>query len=82
MTHPSLPATCDIAVIGAGAAGLMAGIFAARAGRRVVVVDCDFGLGNAHLLLGVNPRFALHHLLSGAHPSRLGICVCMERERD
>ncbi|MEY4830818.1 MAG: hypothetical protein RLZZ562_2614 [Planctomycetota bacterium] len=36
-----------------------------RMGRRVVVVDCDFGLGNAHLLLGVNPRFALHHLLSG-----------------
>lgn len=34
-------------------------------GRRVVVVDCDFGLGNAHLLLGVNPRYALHHLLSG-----------------
>lgn len=34
-------------------------------GRRVIVVDCDFGLGNAHLLLGVNPRHALHHLLSG-----------------
>ena len=36
-----------------------------QTGRRVAVVDCDFGLGNAHLLLGVNPRYALHHLLSG-----------------
>jgi flagellar biosynthesis protein FlhG len=26
-----------------------------RRGLRVVVVDCDFGLANAHLLLGVTP---------------------------
>jgi len=37
-----------------------------RAGRRVVVVDCDFGLANAHLLLGANPRGTMLHLLSGA----------------
>ena len=37
-----------------------------RAGRRVAVVDCDFGLANAHLLFGVNPRFTLQHLLDGA----------------
>jgi flagellar biosynthesis protein FlhG len=36
-----------------------------RSGRRVAVVDCDFGLGNAHLLFGVNPRYSLHHLLTG-----------------
>jgi flagellar biosynthesis protein FlhG len=35
------------------------------AGRRVVVVDCDFGLANAHLLFGVNPRWSLQHLLAG-----------------
>lgn len=35
-------------------------------GRRVAVVDCDFGLGNAHLLLGVNPRLSLQHLLAGS----------------
>jgi len=34
-----------------------------RAGRRVALVDCDFGLGNAHLLLGVNPRWTLQHVL-------------------
>ena len=36
------------------------------AGKRVVVVDCDFGLANAHLLFGVNPRFTMQHLLDGA----------------
>jgi len=37
-----------------------------RLGRRVAVVDCDFGLANAHLLFGVNPRFTMQHLLDGA----------------
>ena len=37
-----------------------------RAGRRVAVVDCDFGLANAHLLFGVNPRLSMQHLLDGA----------------
>jgi len=34
-------------------------------GLRVVVVDCDFGLANAHLLFGANPRYSMHHLLGG-----------------
>jgi flagellar biosynthesis protein FlhG len=37
-------------------------------GRRVALVDCDFGLANAHLLFGVNPRFSLQHLLEGGVP--------------
>ena len=36
-----------------------------RRGMRVAVVDCDFGLANAHLLLGATPRFSLQHLLEG-----------------
>jgi flagellar biosynthesis protein FlhG len=36
------------------------------AGKRVVLVDCDFGLANAHLLFGVNPRWSLQHLLEGS----------------
>lgn len=35
-----------------------------RSGRRVLLVDCDFGLGTAHLLLGVNPRLTVQHLLN------------------
>ncbi len=34
-------------------------------GLRVVVVDCDFGLANAHLLLGSTPRYSMQHLLCG-----------------
>jgi flagellar biosynthesis protein FlhG len=36
-----------------------------RRGLRVVVVDCDFGLANAHLLLGVTPHRTLTHVLAG-----------------
>ncbi len=35
-------------------------------GHRTVLVDCDFGLANAHLLLGVTPPYSLHHLLEGS----------------
>ncbi len=38
------------------------------AGKRVAVVDCDFGLANAHLLFGVNPRYSMQHLLDGHVP--------------
>lgn len=37
-------------------------------GLRVAVVDCDFGLGNAHLLFGVNPRYSMQHLLDDRVP--------------
>ena len=34
-------------------------------GAKVTIVDCDFGLGNAHLLLGANPRITIQHVLMG-----------------
>ena len=34
-----LPSSCDVAVIGAGAAGLMAAVFAGRSGARVTVLE-------------------------------------------
>jgi Mrp family chromosome partitioning ATPase len=37
-----------------------------RAGKRVALVDCDFGLANAHLLLGVHPRHTLQHFVDGS----------------
>jgi flagellar biosynthesis protein FlhG len=36
-----------------------------RRGLRVAVVDCDFGLANAHLLFGVSPKRSMQHLLDG-----------------
>ena len=41
-------------------------ILAARAGRRVLVVDADLGLANADIVLGVAPHYHLGHLLEGS----------------
>lgn len=35
---------------------------------RSTLVDCDFGLGNAHLLLGLNPHVTMQHVLAGDTP--------------
>jgi flagellar biosynthesis protein FlhG len=34
-------------------------------GTPVAVADCDFGLGNAHLMMGMNPRLTMQHVLGG-----------------
>jgi len=34
-------------------------------GSRVCLIDADFGLGNAHILLGVLPRWNVSHLIHG-----------------
>lgn len=39
----------------------------ARAGKRVLVLDADLGLGNIDVLLGLVPRYTLEHVLSGSH---------------
>ncbi len=38
----------------------------ARAGKRVLVLDADLGLGNIDVLLGLVPRYTLEHVLSGS----------------
>ena len=40
-------------------------VLAARAGRRVLLVDADLGLANADLVLGVEPAAHVGHLLDG-----------------
>lgn len=37
----------------------------ARRGERVLLIDFDAGMANAHLLLGVQPKFDLGHVLDG-----------------
>ena len=39
----------------------------AQAGKRVLVLDADLGLGNIDVLLGLVPRYTLEHVLSGSH---------------
>lgn len=35
----------------------------ARSGKKVALVDADLGLANAHILLGIKPRFNLAHVI-------------------
>jgi len=36
-----------------------------RAGKRVIVIDADFGLANVELMLGVTPRYSFNDVLTG-----------------
>lgn len=68
----SAPAATPCLVVGSGkggvgkslvAAGLAAA--AARAGRRILLVDGDQNLGNLHVLLGVRPGLTLRAVIDG-----------------
>ena len=48
-TYEKAYAHCDVLVIGAGAAGLMAALAAGRSGARVILVDEDFVMGGRAL---------------------------------
>jgi flagellar biosynthesis protein FlhG len=43
-------------------------VLRARRGERVLLVDFDAGLANAHLLLGLTPRWDLGHVMEGEVP--------------
>ncbi len=38
--------------------------------QKVLLIDADFGLANAHLLLGLNPRHDISHLIMGSKTLR------------
>lgn len=38
----------------------------AKAGKRVLILDADLGLGNLDVLLGLAPHYTIEHVLSGA----------------
>jgi len=46
------------------------GVLLHQQGRRIGIVDCDFGLACDHLLLGVSPKLTLQHLVSGKVTAR------------
>ena len=37
----------------------------AQAGKRVVLLDADFGMANSHVLLGINPKLNIANYLDG-----------------
>lgn len=71
--EPSEPRTHVIAVSsgkgGVGKTNVVANLAVAlaKAGKRVLVLDADLGLGNLDVLLGLVPRYTIEHVLSGAH---------------
>jgi len=40
-------------------------IYLSRAGKRVILIDADFGLANVEVLFGVSPRYSFREVLSG-----------------
>jgi flagellar biosynthesis protein FlhG len=42
----------------------------ARSGKRVALIDADFGLANTHLMMGIEPRYDISHLMSGERTLR------------
>jgi glycine/D-amino acid oxidase-like deaminating enzyme/nitrite reductase/ring-hydroxylating ferredoxin subunit len=78
----------DVCVIGAGIAGLSAAYFAAREGKRVVVID-DGPIGGgetsrttAHLAYGLDDRFTVlekHHGVKGARLAAASHAAAVDR---
>src|SRR5829696_891502 len=58
--------TFDVAVVGAGAAGLMAAIFAGRAGARVVAFDGAPSIGKKILISGGGRCNVTHDVVTAA----------------
>ena len=49
-------------------------VLRAKAGERVLLVDFDAGLANAHLLLGLAPEYDLSHVLQGEVGAEDALC--------
>lgn len=44
------------------------GFAIAQAGKRVLILDADLGLGNLDVMLGIAPRYNLSHVINGERP--------------
>jgi flagellar biosynthesis protein FlhG len=69
---PNLPTEALFLSVASGKGGTGKSFFATNLAvamcsqhRRVTLVDCDFGMANDHLLLGVNPAQSIQHFFAG-----------------
>jgi flagellar biosynthesis protein FlhG len=47
----------------------------ARLGKKVLLFDADLGLANIHILLGLNPRYNLSHVIRGECDLSQAVCT-------
>lgn len=50
------------------------GLTLTRLGYRVLIIDCDFGLSNVHVLMGLKPSYRLPHVLSNQVTAHEAMC--------
>jgi flagellar biosynthesis protein FlhG len=63
--HRTIAFTSGKGGVGKSNLVLNTGLLLARRGRRVAILDGDFGLSSLHVLLGLSPRHDLRHVLAG-----------------
>ncbi len=61
--------------VGKSSVAVNLGIALTRLGFRVLVIDCDFGLSNVHVLMGLKPSYRLPHVLSGQISFNDALCT-------
>jgi flagellar biosynthesis protein FlhG len=71
-TAPTIAAPLQVMAVTSGKGGVgktnvvaNLALALAQAGKRVLVLDADLGLGNLDVLLGLTPRYTLKHVLRG-----------------
>lgn len=65
--HAAPPAEVDVAIVGAGLGGLVAGAYLARAGRRVAIFDGHYVAGGCATQFSRGPKRARYHFDIGLH---------------
>jgi flagellar biosynthesis protein FlhG len=50
------------------------GLSLTKLGYRVLVIDCDFGLSNVHVIMGLKPSYRLPHVLGGQVTAEEAFC--------
>jgi flagellar biosynthesis protein FlhG len=75
VAHPEITSDCQLIAITSGKGGVgkthvvvNLALALRKAGKRVAILDADFGLANVDVFLGLTPSFHLGHVIEGIQP--------------
>jgi len=75
VAHPEITSDCQLIAITSGKGGVgkthvvvNLALALRRAGKKVAILDADFGLANVDVFLGLTPTFHLGHVIEGIQP--------------